>query len=178
MEKNSLKVKKIEKEKERICYICNENIAGESGMISMDFDGLKFTIHKRDIECADCARKAYIEIFEEYRKLVKLKDGEIKVDWEFYVKNLSKDDFLKMTTILELLGILSHESEGNWEISHHGLFLNPNYRFFTRREDALIFSLVECKNVSCEWEIRQIKNVIHKSEALENAKKIVKKSGK
>jgi len=90
MEKNSSEViKKIEKE--RICYICKKNIAGKSSMISLDYDGFKFNIYKFGLECADCARKGYVEMFEEYgRKLVNLKDGEIKVDWEFYVKNFSK----------------------------------------------------------------------------------------
>jgi hypothetical protein len=150
------------------CKKCGKD-AGKPKDISFIYKGFEFVIFKNGLECIECAEKKHIEYFEEYGKeLVELEDDNIRVNWQFYIKNSLKSWRSRITSIVKSLGILSSHPEGNWGIvDDTGIRLNPDGYYFTRKEDVLTFARLEYSGTLYNWHIYHIDKVIWKRQVIE-----------
>jgi len=108
--------------------------------------------------------------------LLKIEDGEISVNWEYFVGltgSNQRDREKRCLQVLLNVGVLSYAPQNNWwittGISSLSLFLGSTC-YFTRRDDALAYARLEFGHTSYDWMIGQIARgqVISKEEVVGN----------
>jgi hypothetical protein len=147
------------------CPSCGENPAGETEIVSFEFQGIKVEFRKFGSQCVECAQKDFEKKFSQYAPgAISISNGQIDVSWEAVLSLKKKSS--KREAILFLLidlGVLSHSSLGNWEVVACNININPlggGELFFTRREDAESFAKSDLGAALYPWEIRHIDQVI------------------
>jgi hypothetical protein len=156
---------------ERLCYRCQEKIAGAYGQIEFQHKGITFSVFKDRSTCSDCKRKSTIESFEEYgADFIRAENGEIRVDWKKYVKICNNDEEMgpRYTVVLVDIGILSMDQKGNWEVSTDIAGLNPRPHgcclFFTNEADVRAYAKERYAGTMYSWVVRQFSRIITKEE--------------
>lgn len=151
-----------------VCCICKKNEVERQKVFTFEYDGFKFVVRSDLVVCKTCAKKRYVEIFEEHKDLIRKMDGAIKVNW----KNFS-DRVWSLSRVLISLGVLSYKAKGNWEIVSDIELLHLNPRscgqlYFRRKEDAIEFGKARLSDTPYDWTIRHISKEISKKEILES----------
>lgn len=150
-----------------VCWTCKQEAAGDSREFSFGYRGFVFKTHKSRSECAGCAQKKMQEKFddEEITGLVSLKNGQTRVDWDFYCHYLWQrsriGDDGKLSRILLALDVFSFAQPGNWEIlCNKGsaiLNMNPHMHnlklYFTCQQDAVQFACRRYGGCQDDWYI-------------------------
>ena len=163
------------------CFSCKKNEVGEAEEISFSFGGCDFKFPKPGTKCLECARQEVIKRFESYgQDLIHLENGEIFVDWQYFVGLLTaspNDRKNQCFCVLLNIGILSYNPRGNWGIETSFSSLNLFFGgtcWFTRKDDVLTFARLAYGQVSFDWSIKQfdsagkVKEVITKEEVLKS----------
>lgn len=125
--------------------------------------------------CDQCIKIKFAEWFKPYGEKLVSKDGKgrIKINWDYYAKRKghSDEEVGKMINLLLLLGVLSCEPNGNWDVVAAGpIGLGPRvpgvYFYFTQGDTAMEFALSEYADPHYYWEVRHIGTTLSKQDVL------------
>lgn len=156
----------------KLCEKCKKNNATKVGHIFFNYQSIDFKTFKLGFECDNCAKLDTIRQFKKYRKnlILEIKDGEIGINWRYYIKEQERGADMPLGIILNEIGIFSLTAKDCWEIiSDHRILLNPQSFgcfYFTKKCNALDFAALKYGNTQYNWEIRHIDIVISKKTAL------------
>ena len=157
---------------EKICAKCKINPAEEFKLISFKHQGLKFRVLKQGGLCSECVKKEHIRDFDFYAKgLVDIKGKEVKINWDLFIKSMSKKQCILAGILLDI-EIFSSSPQENWEIvvGLGPIGLNPRasgcYLYFVRKEDIIEYARLRFSNTQFNWQIRYIGEVIEKDNIL------------
>ncbi len=157
------------------CWSCKRTLEKTlSGLTPFDFNSVTVLLRNREHdECDLCL----IDHF--YRRLAICgedflfgESSSLKVNWGMYDdakrQRRGEEKIGVFNALLESIGILSIEPQGNWQVmAHGGINCNPSSPFlpyyFTRREDVLVYARLEMKSAQYPWKIFQYGEVIKAS---------------
>ncbi len=140
-----------------LCKKCNKKIDDSSALVSFGHGGLDFKVLRHMVECADCAQKRTVKVFDRYKdklitidKAIALDMGGLKIDWDYFVAKCKRypNTFIGMVNLLLIIGVLSKEPAGKWFVECDLLRQNDIHVYFRSKHDAVMFANAHSKKIS------------------------------